>query len=131
MTHGARGKNLAKSRAARFRAAQKSLEGRDHATEETGGWTHTCRACGKRSFPSRATAKRAAKSIDRTMRAYQCLDCDDWHMGHLPPWVRAAIATETEASAANAAESKAAAEHGYRPGPTASQMRAMGLIQDH
>jgi len=51
------------------------------------GFHSQCPTCGKRSFVSRALAKRMAKDIDPTLRVYRCkLDPGQpWHMGHLAP----------------------------------------------
>lgn len=47
---------------------------------------------GKRSFISRAAARRAARDAKNTgaghMRPYMCPDCETWHIGHLPYHIR-------------------------------------------
>jgi hypothetical protein len=48
----------------------------------------TCATCGKRCYPSKAHAKKVARSLrgDRSgqhLSAYRCGDTAYWHLGHL------------------------------------------------
>jgi hypothetical protein len=49
----------------------------------------TCATCGKRCYPSKARAKKVARSLrgDRSgqhLSVYRCGDSAYWHLGHLP-----------------------------------------------
>ncbi len=51
-------------------------------------WSGTCPDTGKRCYPDRRTAKRAARGLKGRkghVNAYPC--GDHWHFGHLPDWV--------------------------------------------
>ena len=46
---------------------------------------HTCPACGKRAWPSRRAARRAARGPLTDLNAYPCPHRPGWwHLGHLP-----------------------------------------------
>lgn len=47
-------------------------------------WNGTCPRCGKRQYPTRRAARKAARTIpsDGHLNAYRCGRY--WHLGHLP-----------------------------------------------
>jgi len=56
--------------------------------QRSDAWTSLCPTCGKRCFPTRRAAKKAARRWfpNETLRPYQCDGV--WHIGHTPAWVR-------------------------------------------
>lgn len=57
-----------------------------------------CPSCGKRSYPSKADAKKAVRQLHKKhgghLSVYRCGTA--WHFGHLPAAVRAGDATRDE-----------------------------------
>lgn len=57
---------------------------------------HTCPACGKRAWPSRRAARRAARGRYADLTAYPCPHRPGWwHLGHLPRSITRGRATRS------------------------------------
>lgn len=55
--------------------------------------TKVCRASGKRVYRGQYLARLAlhhlrdsGKSDGNPLHVYACIDCDGWHVGHVPGW---------------------------------------------
>lgn len=57
-----------------------------HSTAPTHRYAGHCPATGKNQYESRKHARRAARVLypDAVLRAYQCTECDWWHIGNTP-----------------------------------------------